>query len=98
MNDMSQEIGQRAGGNRMFLAINKMRNQKRLFVLSVFGIVASGLLGGCDSSAPPTESQRQDAILADPMGYKPEVGRDIMGGDGFDKDAFLQDFRNTFDP
>jgi hypothetical protein len=74
-----------------------MRNQKRFFVLSLFGIFASGLVGGCDSTGP-TESQRQDAILSDPMGYKPEVGRDIMGGDGFDKDAFLQDFRNTFDP
>jgi hypothetical protein len=55
------------------------------------------LLAGCADQGP-TDEQRTSAILADPMGYKPEVGRDITGGDithvgnGMDKD--FNDFLN----
>ncbi len=62
----------------------------RQLTMLVTGIV----LVGCSSGGPPpmSESQKQDAILADPMRYKPEIGRDITGGDithvgnGIDKD------------
>ncbi len=62
--------------------------------------------GGCNSgpatTQPMTASQRQDAILKDPMGYKPQVGPDTAGGDGgithLDNDGLKKDLNDVFNP
>jgi hypothetical protein len=54
---------------------------------AVFRLIALGLLllGGCTSTGPTTQptdaSERQDAILNDPMNYKPNMDRTVTGGD-----------------
>ena len=40
--------------------------------------IAGLMLSGCSSSTPElTETQRQNQILDNPMGYKPDIGREI---------------------
>ena len=64
-------------------------------------MIAAGLTAGC-SSGPPTmtAAQRQDAILADPAGYKPDMGQNISGGDlgSFDKSGFNKDLNDALNP
>ena len=73
-----------------------MKNQNRFLIL---GLV---LLAGCGSmaSSQPSASEKQDAALEDPMGYKQQVGRDISGGDitHFDHDGFKQDMNDALNP
>jgi hypothetical protein len=66
-----------------------------------FGIVAAGLIAGCSSGQPDlTESQKQDAILADPMGYKPDMSRNVTSGDitTFDKPGIGKDLNDMLNP
>ena len=61
---------------------------------------------GCasDKKAPTTQptsiSQRQDAALRDPFGYKPDMSRDVSGGDigHLDRDGLKKDLNNVFNP
>jgi hypothetical protein len=62
-------------------------------------------LSGCGPTPPPSTqptslSQRQDAALKDPMGYKPYVGEDVSGGDlgNFDKAGFKRDLDDVLNP
>jgi hypothetical protein len=45
-------------------------------------------------------SQRQDAALRDPFGYKPDMSRDVSGGDigKLDRDGLKKDLNNVFNP
>ena len=90
------------------------RSQKpvgRLSCFAAFWLLATGfwLLSatpGCasDKKKPTTQptsmSQRQDAALRDPFGYKPDTGRDISGGDigHLDRDGLKRDLNNVFNP
>ena len=58
------------------------------------------LLAGCTESEPVTESQKQDAILAHPMEYKPDVGGDVDGGGtaNFDRAGFNKDLNDVLNP
>ncbi len=64
-----------------------------------FWIVGLVCIGGC-ASPPPTAAQRQDAILADPMGYKPNMGQNTIGGDmsSFDKPGLGRDVEDAINP
>ncbi len=61
-------------------------------------------LAGCTASPPSTQpdsiSDRQDAALKDPMGYKPQVGGDTSASDigRFDKDGFNHDLHDVLNP
>ncbi len=73
-----------------------------------FWLLASGswllLPLGCASDKKPTTrpsmSQRQDAALRDPFGYKPDMNRDVSGGDigHLDRDGLKKDLNNVFNP
>ncbi len=60
------------------------------------------IAAGCASEQQgPTLRQKQDAMMADPMGYKMEhVDTDITGGDTahFDKQAFQRDMDHVANP
>jgi hypothetical protein len=63
------------------------------------------MLLGCASDKKPTTqpssmSQRQDQALRDPFGYKPDMSRDISGGDTghLDRDGLKKDLNNVFNP
>lgn len=80
-----------------------MQSETRMFKsrVSCLGLLAGAmLLAGCAESEPLTESQKQDAILADPMGYKPKVDGDVSGGDtaNFDRAGFNKDLNDVFNP
>ncbi len=62
--------------------------------------VLAALAAGCTTTPTQTESQRQDAILNDPMGYKPQVDGNVSGGDtgNFDQNAFNKDVKDFFNP
>jgi hypothetical protein len=53
--------------------------------LVIASLIGAGLVG-CASNAPTTqpmsEDEKQDAILNDPMNYKPQIDRSVTGGDG----------------
>jgi hypothetical protein len=73
----------------------------RLALPALIGAVSAGFLGGCSSGPPEmTESQKQDQILQNPMGYKPNVGSDSSGGDtgSFDSNGFNKDVHDFFNP
>ena len=62
---------------------------------------------GCaskDKKAPTTRpssmQDRQDAALRDPFNYKPDMGRDVSGGDigHLDRDGLKKDLNNVFNP
>jgi hypothetical protein len=74
-----------------------------------FWLLASGLwllLPGCASSdkqpttQPTSVTQRQDDALRDPFGYKPDMNRDISGGDigHLDRDGLKKDLNNVLNP
>lgn len=63
------------------------------------------LAPGCasDKKQPttrPSMSQRQDDALRDPFGYKPDMSRDVSGGDigHLDRDGLKKDLNNVFNP
>ena len=62
---------------------------------------------GCaskDKKAPTTQpssmQDRQDAALRDPFNYKPDMSRDVSGGDigHLDRDGLKKDLNNVFNP
>jgi hypothetical protein len=72
----------------------------------VFICVHLWFVPGCASDKkPPTTqpssmSQRQDAALRDPFGYKPDMNRDVSGGDigHLDRAGLKKDLNNVFNP
>ena len=65
------------------------------------------LISGCaddnkqPTTRPMTVQEKQDAMLRDPMGYKPTTDKyDISGGkiNQFDKSAFKKDMDNVLNP
>ena len=88
------------------------RSQKpgeRQWLLFSFWLLATGfwlLSPGCASdkkkptTRPSSMSQRQDAALRDPFGYKPDMSRDVSGGDigHLDRDGLKKDLNNVFNP
>jgi hypothetical protein len=52
--------------------------------MKFLAIIMLSVIAGC-SSAPTTQptdaSERQEQILNDPMGYKPNMDRTVTGGD-----------------
>jgi len=62
------------------------------------------LLLGCAASGPTTRpasaSQRQQAALSDPFGYKSDIDTDITGGDvsHFDRGAMNKDVDHVLNP
>lgn len=79
---------------------------KRLLPISVFICVHLWFLSGCasDKKAPTTQPSsmhdRQDAALRDPFNYKPDMSRDVSGGDigHLDRDGLKKDLNNVFNP
>ena len=77
-----------------------------LLPISVLICVHLWFTPGCASEKkPPTTqpssmSQRQDAALRDPFGYKPDMNRDVSGGDigHLDRDGLKKDLNNVFNP
>jgi hypothetical protein len=77
-----------------------------LLPISVLICVHLWLFSGCASETkkpttqPTSMSQRQDAALRDPFGYKPDTSRDISGGDigHLDRDGLKRDLNNVFNP
>ena len=77
-----------------------------LVPISVLSCVHLWMIPGCasDKKAPTTQpssmSQRQDAALRDPFGYKPDMNRDVSGGDmgHLDRDGLKKDLNNVFNP
>jgi hypothetical protein len=63
-------------------------------------------LSGCASSdkkpstRPSSMSDRQDAAMRDPFGYKPDITRDISGGDvgHYDRDGMKKDLNHVLNP
>ena len=89
------------------------RSQKpveRRRLLYSFWLLATGYwllfaFPGCASDKKPTTrpasmSQRQDEALRDPFGYKPDMSRDVSGGDigHLDRDGLKKDLNNVFNP
>ena len=81
----------------------------RLSCFAAFWLLATGfwlLSPGCasDKKKPTTQpssmSQRQDAALRDPFGYKPDMSRDVSGGDigHLDREGLKKDLNNVFNP
>ena len=81
----------------------------RLSCLVAFWLLATGfwlLAPGCASSdkkpttRPASMSQRQDEALRDPFGYKPDMSRDVSGGDigHLDREGLKKDLNNVFNP
>ncbi len=77
----------------------------RVVPISLCVCVCMSLLAGCASDKKPTTrptsmSERQDAALRDPFGYKPDMSRDVSGGDigHLDRDALKKDVNNVFNP
>jgi hypothetical protein len=72
--------------------------KSRVIWIGLFG--GALLLAGCTESQEPTPSQKQDAILANPMGYKPDVGGDVDGGGtaNFDRAGFNKDLNDVLNP
>ena len=50
-------------------------------VVCVVAVVFAGCASSTPTTQPTTPDQRQEAILNDPMGYKPAMDHDISGGD-----------------
>jgi hypothetical protein len=54
-------------------------------ILTMAAVFVIPSFSGCASSAPTTqpmsEDEKQDAILKDPMDYKPQIDRSVTGGD-----------------
>jgi hypothetical protein len=69
-------------------------------------LAALALPTGCASSdkkpttRPASMSQRQDEALRDPFGYKPDMSRDVSGGDigHLDREGLKKDLNNVFNP
>ncbi len=81
---------------------------RRLVPISAFICVHLWLLSGCASDkkakAPTTQPssmhERQDAAMRDPFNYKPDMSRDVSGGDigHLDRDGLKKDLNNVFNP
>ncbi len=80
---------------------------KRVLPISVFIGVHLWLMSGCasDKSRAPTTQpsnihERQDAAMRDPFNYKPDMSRDVSGGDigHLDRDGLKKDLNNVFNP
>ena len=81
---------------------------RRLLPIAV--IVTCGplwILPGCASdekkgpaTRPSSMRDRQDAALRDPFNYKPDMSRDVSGGDTghLDRDGLKKDLNNVFNP
>lgn len=96
-----------------FLASDAVRTARFVFRHSfrtlsprVLALVSCGFLqAGCSNNPASTQpsrlSDRQDSMLRDPFGYKPEQKPiDISGGDlgHLDRDALKKDLNNVFNP
>jgi hypothetical protein len=74
-----------------------------LFACAALSVMAAA---GCasDKKAPSTQPtsmhDRQDAALRDPFNYKPDMSRDVSGGNigDLDRDGLKKDLNNVFNP
>jgi hypothetical protein len=86
------------------LNIEDRRSQRRAtfgFVFSILYLLCSAfIVAGCDSGPPPmTEDQKEQAILADPMGYKPNIPGDVTdGNDSHVGHGLRDDLNDVFNP
>ncbi|MGB7158647.1 MAG: hypothetical protein WBD40_11310 [Tepidisphaeraceae bacterium] len=80
---------------------------RRLVPISVVfvGPMLSMFPGCAADKKPPTTQpmsmhERQDAALRDPMNYKPDMSRDVSGGDigNLDRDGLKKDLNNVLSP
>jgi hypothetical protein len=96
-------------GKRKKPVAGSQKPVERRLVLVYFWLLVSGswiLLPSCSSNKkqpttrPSNMSQRQDAALRDPFGYKPDMSRDVSGGDigKLDRDGLKKDLNNVFNP
>ena len=75
-----------------------------LFACAALCVAAAA--GGCSSdkrqpsTQPTSMRERQDAALRDPFGYKPDMSRDVSGGDTghLDREGLKKDLNNVFNP
>jgi hypothetical protein len=76
-------------------------------LIRISGFVILVLPLGCTSSHPTTQpttaSQRQDAAMRDPFGYKPDMSdSNTISGDGdvghYDRKAMRKDLNDVFNP
>ena len=74
--------------------------------ISVLICVYLWSISGCASSdkkpttQPSSMAQRQNDALRDPFGYKPDMNRDVSGGDidHLDRDGLKKDLNNVLNP
>ena len=86
--------------------MKRSAGSRRLLPISSVVCALIAPIAGCasDKKAPTTQpssmSQRQDAALRDPFGYKPDMSRDVSGGDvgHLDRDGLKKDLNNVFNP
>ena len=88
------------------LTVKRATGSWRLVPIALCVCAAQSMWTGCASSdkkpstQPSSMSERQDAALRDPFGYKPDMGRDVSGGDvgHYDRDGMKRDLNNVFNP
>ena len=69
-----------------------------LFATAATGCAAKDEKG--PTTRPTSMHERQDAALRDPFNYKPDMSRDVSGGDTghLDRDGLKKDLNNVFNP
>ncbi len=73
--------------------------------MSLCVCVCLSLMAGCAADKKPTTRpasmrERQDAALRDPFDYKPDMSRDVSGGDigHLDREGLKKDLNNVLNP
>ena len=72
-----------------------------LFAAAGLATAATGCAGGGSTTQPSSAAERQAAILHDPMGYQPALGRDGAAGTAFnhdDRGSLGHDVHDLIDP
>ena len=84
--------------------MKRSAGSRRLLPISLMISALSAPIVGCASDKKPTTrpsmSNRQEEALRDPFGYKPDMNRDVSGGDigHLDRDGLKKDLNNVFNP
>ena len=86
--------------------VKRGAGRRRLLPISVVIGAPMLLLASCASDKKPPTTQptnmreRQDAALRDPFNYKPDMSRDVSGGDigNLDRDGLKKDLNNVLNP
>jgi hypothetical protein len=87
--------------------LKRAAGPRRLLPIAVCACAAAlSVWSGCASSdkkpttRPSSMADRQNDALRDPFGYKPDMNRDISGGDvgHLDRDGLKRDLNNVLNP